>query len=323
MINKTLLAAATAIAICGSPALAEWPEGPVQVIVPWGAGGLADSVARAFTTAIETNDLISQSIAVINMDGHFSIGMRRVNDATPDGEEFLLANIAMMAGEASGVMDFGYRNFEPVAETGESCFVPTVRAASGITNIEGLLEAASGDEPVIVGVNIGANNHVAAAMLENANDDASFRYTQTGGDTASFTALKGEQTDLAFLSAAAVSKFLIDEDGNIDTSEFTPLGYMGEDRHPALGDLPTVMEQGIDASFCIPLWWFAPQGTDEATVSALADVLEAAHETEAVQTFYQERMMAPSFHRGEAFKQRLDTLWENVAPMARLVARSN
>lgn len=321
MSKKTLLAAAIATIFTG-PAIADWPETPVQVVVPWGAGGLADSVARAFTTAIKEEGLLEQPVAVINMDSHFSIGMRRVNDAKPDGSEFLLANVAMMAGEATGVMDFGYRNFEPVAETGESCFIPVVRASSGIDSISGLLDAASGEDPVIVGVNIGANNHVAAAMLANSKSEASFRYTQTGGDTASFTALKGEQINLAFLSAAAVSKFMIDENGNLNTKEFVPLGYMGESRHPDLPDLPTVIEQGVTASFCIPLWWFAPKDTDATTVSALADVLEQAQKTDNVQTFYIKRMMAPSFYRGDTFAARLDRLWSSVAPIAEQVAKS-
>lgn len=320
MTKKTILAAAVTMTLAG-PVLADWPEAPITVVVPWGSGGLADSVARTFTNAIEQNDLLEQPVAVINMDSHFSGGMRRVKDANPDGTEFLLANVAMMAGEASGMMDFGYHDFEPVAETGESCFVPTVRTSSDIVSISALLEAASSSEPVVVGVNIGANNHVAAAMLANSSPDADFRYTQTGGDTASFTALRGEHTDVAFLSAAAVSRFLTDENGNLDTTELTPLGYMGENRHPAMPDMPTVIEQNVDASFCIPLWWFAPKGTDAAIVSGLADVLEQAQETESVQNFYAEQMIAPSFYRGENFDARLDNLWSNVAPLAKQVVQ--
>lgn len=315
--------ATTAICVAVSTAAhADWPERPVSLVVPWGAGGLADSVARAFTGAIERQNLLGQPVAVINSDAHFSIGMRRVVDATPDGGEFLLANIAIMAGEASGVMEFGYRDLVPVAETGESCFIPTVRADSGIEDIAGLLEATKADEPVVVGVNIGANNHVAAAMLEKTDPDASFRYTQTGGDTASFTALKGEQIDLAFLSAAAISKFLADGSGGLDTSQFRPLGYMGEQRHNALPDLPTVKEQEVDASFCIPLWWFAPEGTDDAVVARLATVLEEAANSESVQSFYADRMMTASFYSGDELSARLDRLWERTRPLAEQVARS-
>ena len=318
---KFLATTAICVAI-STTARAEWPERPVSLVVPWGAGGLADSVARALTGAIERQDLLGQPVAVINSDGHFSIGMRRVVDAEPDGDEFLLANIAIMAGEASGVMDFGYRDLVPIAETGESCFIPTVRADSGIADVAGLLEAAKGEAPVVVGVNIGANNHVAAAMLETTDPDAGFRYTQTGGDTASFTALKGEQIDLAFLSAAAISKFLADGDGGIDTSEFKPLGYMGEQRHTALPDLPTVIEQGVDASFCIPLWWFAPKGTDEAVVARLAEVLEEAANSESVQAFYGDRMMTASFYSGDELSARLDRLWESTRPLAEQVAKA-
>lgn len=318
----TTISIAAAATLLSAPALAEWPEAPVKVVVPWAAGGLADSVARAFIGSIEENDLLPQPVAVVNVAGHFSIGMRRVRDAQADGQEFLLANVAIMAGEASGVMDFGFQEFEAIAETGESCFVPTVRTDSGINNIAALLKKAAGKDPVVVGVNIGANNHVAAAMLASAEDASEFRYTQTGGDTASFTALKGEQIDLAFLSAAAVSKFMMDEDGALDTSEFTPLAYMGEERHPSMPDLPTVNELGYNASFCIPLWWFAPKGTDAEIVAKFAETLEQAAGTERVQAFFSQRMMAPVFRSGEDFENRLQVLWKDVRPMAEQVTRA-
>lgn len=321
---KKLLANAflgAAIIVFATPAVAEWPTQPVQIVVPWKAGGLADSVARAFQSSIEENKLQSQPLVVINMGGHFSIGMRRVKEAEPLGKEFLLANIAIMAGEGSGVMDFGFRDFEAVAETGESCFVPTVRSGMGVDSLATLAERAKSGEPLIVGVNIGANNHVASAMLEDAFGKVSFRYTQTGGDTANYTALKGEQIDLSFLSAAAISKFAFDEQGKIDESVIRPLAYMGTSRHPKLPDLPTATEAGFDASFCMPMWWFAPKGTPGEAVSGLADVLEKAHKTERVQAFYEDRMIAPSFQRGDALNERMADLWRDIEPKAAQVRK--
>ncbi|GAB5375537.1 MAG: hypothetical protein AcusKO_19990 [Acuticoccus sp.] len=60
------LAAAFALAGSGA-ALAEWPEKPVKVVVPFKAGGTSDQVTRAFQAAIEENDLLEQPITVVNV----------------------------------------------------------------------------------------------------------------------------------------------------------------------------------------------------------------------------------------------------------------
>lgn len=309
-----------------SPALAQsqWPTAPVRIVVPFAAGGLADVVGRAFQASIQENNLLAQPMVIVNVGGHFSIGMRRVKDAAADGSEFLLGNVSIMAGEGSGVLDFGYRDFIPVAETGASCFIPVVRRDSGIADLAGLMDrAASGGDPVVVGVNIGANNHLAAAMLTAAKEGASFRYTQTGGDSASYTALIGDQIDLAFLSDSALSTYAMTAEGDLDpNSEIVPVAYMAEARNGDLPDLPTAIEQGFDTTFCIPMWWLAPAGTPAEAVEALADTLEEAAASERVQAFYADNMMQPTFARGAALQERLDALWADLEPVAATVIQA-
>ncbi len=124
---KVLTAVAVSLATAGM-AHAEWPEKPIKVVVPFNPGGTSDQVSRAFTTAIQENDILPQPLNIINVGGgHFSIGARQVLDAEPDGYTFLTLHIALMGAEAGGMLDFSYRDFEPVATTGEFCLVPMVR----------------------------------------------------------------------------------------------------------------------------------------------------------------------------------------------------
>ena len=126
MRKLSLLLSAIALTVASS-AFAEWPEKPIKLIVPFKAGGTSDQTGRAFQAAIKENDVLSQPVTIINVGGHYSIGSRRVMEADPDGYEFLLIHIALMGGEGSGVNDFGYKDFEAVAATGEFCLAPMVR----------------------------------------------------------------------------------------------------------------------------------------------------------------------------------------------------
>ena len=323
--QKLLAVISTVLLFMGlqNTVLAEWPEKPVKLVVPFKAGGTSDQTGRAFQAAIKENNILPQPITIINVGGHYSIGSRRVKEAAPDGYEFLLIHIALMGGEGSGVLDFGYRDFEPVAATAEFCLSPMVRKDSGIDSLEQLLAKAK-DEPdtLIFGANLGAINHMAGIMLQNANPGSKFRFVQIGGGTANFTALTGAQTNTTVLSGAEVVNFTLGPDGKPNPeSQIKPLAYTGSARHPKLPELPTVKELGYDVEFCISSWWFAPKGTPKEAVDGFASALEQASKTARVQEFYEKKLFADVFLKGEALQQSLDTTWERILPVAKQAAQ--
>ncbi|MCB2053954.1 MAG: tripartite tricarboxylate transporter substrate binding protein [Geminicoccaceae bacterium] len=322
---KKLLGAGVAILalIAGHAAQAAWPEKPVKVIVPFKAGGTSDQVARAFQQAIEANDLLGQPLTIVNVGGHFSIGSRQVMEAEPDGYTFLLVHIALMGGQAGGMFDFGYRDFAPVAATGQFCVLPVVRKDSGIDSVDDLLKKAA-EEPdtLLFGANLGAINHMAGIMLQNSEPDAKFRFVQIGGGTANFTALTGAQTNVSVLSGAEVLNFTRMPDGSDNPeSQIKALAYTGPERLEKLPELPTLKELGRDVEFCIDSWWFAPKDTPQEAIDGMAAVLEKASATEQVKGFYEAQAFAPLFLKGEELKKSLDDTWTAIEPVAKQAAQ--
>ncbi len=307
----------------GGTAMAAWPEKPIKVIVPFQPGGSSDQVTRAYQMAIQENDILQEPVTVVNVGGHFSIGARQVMEAEPDGYTFLTLHIALMGGEAGGMFDFGYRDFAPVAATGQFCLVPVVRKDSGIDSVEALLDKAAAEpDTLLFGANLGAINHMAGIMLQNLKEGAEFRFVQIGGGTANFTALTGGQTDASVLSAAEILNFTRLPDGSENPeSVILPLAYTGAERSPKLPDLPTMEELGYDMQFCVDSWWFAPKGTPEEAISGMADALEQATGTEQVQTFFDEKAFGPVFLRGEALQKSLDETWARIEPVAKQAAQ--
>ncbi len=310
--------AALAVGLSGS-AMAAWPEKPIKLIVPFKAGGTSDQTGRVFQAAIQDNDLLPQPITIINVGGHYSIGARRVMEADADGYNFLLIHIALMGGEGSGVLDFGWRDFEPVAATTEFCLLPMVRKDSGIDSLEQLLSKAKAEpDTLIFGANLGAINHMAGIMLQNAMPGAAFRFVQIGGGTANFTALTGAQTDATVLAGAEVVSFTLDKDGNpLEEAEIKPLAYTGAERHPKLPDMATAKELGFDVEFCVKSWWFAPKGTPQEAIDGFASALEKAMKTDRVVKFMEGRLFAPTFLKGDALQADLESTWTRIEPIAK------
>lgn len=310
------------IAITGS-AFAAWPEKPVKIVVPFKAGGTSDQVARAFQAAMEEEGLLGQPATIVNIGGHYSVGARQVLEAEPDGYDFLLIHIALMGGEGSGVLDFSYRDFEPVAATGEFCLSPMVRKDSGINTVDELLaKAAAEPDTLIFGANLGAINHMAGIMLQNTEPGAQFRFVQIGGGTANFTALTGAQTNATVLSGAEVVNFTLLEDGSDNPeSQIKPLAYTGAERHPKLPDMPTMKELGRDMEFCIHSWWFAPKGAPAEAIDSMAAALEKASASQRVTEFYESKLFAPIFLSGDALQASLDETWARIEPVAKQAAQ--
>ncbi|MGI9426818.1 MAG: tripartite tricarboxylate transporter substrate binding protein [Hyphomicrobiaceae bacterium] len=321
---KRALALALALALPAlTPAQAAWPEKPIKVVVPFKAGGTSDQTARIFQAAIKENNLLPQPITIINVGGHYSIGSRQIMESAPDGYSFLLIHIALMGGEGSGTMNFGWRNYEPVAATGEFCVLPMVRKDSGIKSVKELLDQAKAKpDSLIFGANLGAINHMAGIMMEQAAPGSKFRFVQIGGGTANFTALTGAQTNTTVLSGAEVIKFTLLPDGSDNPeSQIKPLAYTGSQRIPELKHLPTMKELGYDVDFCIKSWWFAPKGTPKAAVDGFASALKKAADTKRVTEFWKKRVFTHVVLTGDDFAKDLADTWKRIEPIAKLAKK--
>ncbi len=315
-----LVAASFAFAFAGS-AWADWPEKPIKIIVPFGAGGTADTIPRTFEKAISEAKLLDQPMKVLNVGGHFSVGSRRVMEAEPDGYEFLLIQIALMGAEAMGAIKFGWRDFEPVALTGRFCNMISVNAGSKYMTLEDLMnDARDGGDPVLAGVNIGGQNHITMILLESSDPKAKFRHVQTGGGTKVFPALVGGHIDVGTQTTLEIINNSVGPDGNLAAdAPLRPIAYTGTERDPQIPSVPTATEQGYKVNFCPDFWWLAPKGTPQEAIDGMADALEVAADSQGVKKLYESKGFLPTFLRGQEFQDYLVGMWNNLeGPLANI-----
>lgn len=273
-----------------------YPEQPIKVIVPFGAGGGSDTFVRILQKAIEENDLLSQPIVIINVPGAGgTIGSRQVMESEPDGYTLMCLHEGIISAKYAGSAEYGPEAFEPVAGTGEVGNVIAVAGDSKYTNLEQLLtDAAARPEEVVFSANIGAPSHFVGLMLEKAKQGARFRYTQTGGGAKRFAALAGGHIDVSAFSLAEYMQF--------KSAGLRALAYCSETRHPSAPEIPTAVEQGFDVITSIMQFWWAPKSTPSEKTKVFADVLEKSMKTKQVQEALNAIQTDNVFLTGEALR---------------------
>ena len=145
--NKLLLGAAV-MAMCAitpafaADAAADYPNKTINMICTHGAGGDTDYNARLISRLLEKE--LGVSVVVNNVPGaNGSIALTQYKDENSDGYTLIATNaMSLSSNEASGLSDYGYEAFEPVAVYGKQCGENLlVRADDPSNTLEELINA--------------------------------------------------------------------------------------------------------------------------------------------------------------------------------------
>lgn len=265
------------------PALAqEWPSRqPLKIIVPYPAGGNADSAARAIAEIVSTN--IKQSVIVDNRPGASSvIGTEAVFRAPPDGytlgvvSDSHAINHAMAkspkAAEILGskVPYDAIRNFVPVAGMIQVPLVLVVNPKVSARNVKELVTL-SNKAP---GTNFGTmgtgspwsiHMHQLNNLLRGAFVDVPYK-----GLAPAATDLLGGQIEAMVMPVHYAQQ-------HIRAGKLVALATLGAQRHSMLPDVPTLAEAGFPGlNISNYLYFVAPAGTPQAVVDRLSREINAA-----------------------------------------------
>ncbi|MFT5302967.1 MAG: tripartite-type tricarboxylate transporter receptor subunit TctC [Mariniblastus sp.] len=287
-----------------------YPEQPIKVIVPFGAGGGSDTFVRILQKAIKENELLPQPMVIINVPGAGgTIGSRQVMESEPDGYTLLCLHEGIISAKYAGSADYGPEAFEPVAGTGEVGNVIAVAGDSKYTNLDQLLtDAVNRPEEIVFSANIGAPSHFVGLMLESAKPGARFRYTQTGGGAKRFAALAGGHIDVSAFSLAEYMQF--------KSAGLRALAYCTETRHPSAPEIPTAVEQGFDVINSTMQFWWAPKNTPPEKTRFFADVLQKSMQTRQVQEALEAIQTDNVFLAGDSLRQSLAMREQRFANVA-------
>ena len=268
-----LAIAALALASAGVAAQG-YPARPVTLIVPYPAGGIADSTAR--TLGRELSLRLGQPLIIENRVGAGGIiGMEAGARATPDGHTLTYGSQALSISPHLSQMRFDpLKDIAPVSLVISYSQVIVVAAAHPARSLRDLIAMAKEKpESLTYGTaGVGGASHLASEMLASATDTRFVMVPFAGGGPA-LTALLGGHINWMFdVVPTSVA--------HIRSGRLRALGYGGAQRNALLPEVPTVAE--TVPGFNMSGWFgvYAPAGTPPAIVDLLGrhvqEILKAA-----------------------------------------------
>lgn len=277
-------------AVLAGPAAAEWPERPVTMIVPWGAGGGTDIVARSLAAAME--ETLGQPVNVVNRTGGSGIiGHTAMATAEPDGYTIGTINVDLSQLVCQGLTDLSADRFTHIALINTEPAAVSVNAESEFENLEQALQAIRDNPPgtyTASGSGTGSIYHLAWAGLMVAAGIEPGRVTwvpSEGGGPSLQDAASGAITFVTPpLSTAAPL---------VEAGRIRPLATMGAERFGGLPDVPTV-EEAIGVPWTSQTWRMigAPADLPDDIRAGIVEAVEAAFESESFTSFMNERGFA-------------------------------
>ncbi len=247
----------------------------VEMIVPWGAGGGADTACRLICSYMEKE--LGCTIVINNVTGGGgSIGLAQLTDANADGLTYAyFANTDSNGDIMLEGVPYTVDDFAPVCKFAADPHIILASNASGIKDLDGMI--AAGDGKTLWGIG-GAWTHWDFLKLEfeEATGTSYKRLVYDGGAAVITDIMNGDCTvGTPFVSEALSA---------IDAGEAVPIAITSAERNEACPDIPTVAELGYEG-FESTMWrgFVAPVGTPEDAMREFAQAVGSVCENEEFQ----------------------------------------
>jgi tripartite-type tricarboxylate transporter receptor subunit TctC len=237
--HPAALTAAMLTLMCCSGAGAEYPEKPLRAIVPFSAGGPNDTMARIVCPTL--SKALGQQVIVENRPGADArIGIEALARSQPDGYTILFSAgaVALIPALRRNVPYDPLRDVLPVAELGNSPYGVGVHPQVPARNLEELIRLARQNPGKLNGSSSGSTSFMAQALFQLKTGTRIVNLPYKGGGEAALALVRGE-ADLAILDVSAVMV-------HVTAGRIRMLAVAADRRAPALPDIPTTKEAGLD-----------------------------------------------------------------------------
>lgn len=265
---------AALLATLSTAALAEYPEKPVVLVVPFAAGGPSDRIARDLAEAMRKS--LPQPVIVENVAGAGgTIGVAKVAKATPDGYTLLVHHIGMATAPAL-YRKLSYKmpdDFEYLGLINESPSTVITRPTLNAKNFAELRQwiVANPGKVTLAHAGLGSASHLCGLMLQSAlkTEMTTIAYR---GTAPAMTDLLGGQVDI--MCDQATNAIPQIEAGRVKLFAVTTAQ---RSKQPIIAGAPTLTEAGL-TGFNVSIWHglYAPKGTPTAVISKLNGALRNA-----------------------------------------------
>jgi putative tricarboxylic transport membrane protein len=223
------------------------PQKTVEIVVPTGAGGTNDQMARLIQKTLQDQKLIKTPAVVLNRaGGNQSLAVVYLNQHAGDPHHLLYSTATVFTNEIAGLTKMHYSELTPLALLLVDYTVITVKADSPLKSMRDLVERMRADPDAIAFglVSRGGPNHLALAqaMKSAGIDPKKLKLVVFKTNAESMTSVMGGHIHAVVSSVSAAMP-------QAQAGHTRILAIAAPTRQPGrIANLPTMREQGIDAT---------------------------------------------------------------------------
>jgi tripartite-type tricarboxylate transporter receptor subunit TctC len=249
-------------------ALAQFPERPIELVIPFDAGGGADIEGRLL--AEEMSKVLGVPVVPVNKPGAGgAVAYAYVRNAAPDGYTIAWSSSSILTMTNLGNVDFAY---DALAHIGRVEFQPMVFAVSASSRWSDFESFARDCAAAPSGLRVsnsgtGSATHVGALALMSAAG-CEVVHLPVGTRRRNATVLSGEADAMVGPLTEAVSL--------ARAGRLRLLATMSVERNAVIPDVPTAAELGFDARLDLFRGVSVPIGTPGNVTALLADAMTRA-----------------------------------------------
>ncbi len=302
--TRRLLLAASSAAVLSvamtTSVLADYPERPITLIVPWGAGGGTDATGRMIGTLMEKE--LGTPVNVVNRTGGSGVvGHSAIANASPDGYTLGVITVETGMMHWAGLTELTGKDYTPIALYNYDAAGFMVSADSPWTSAKDAIDAikANPGEHKGSGTGQGGIWHLAlAGMLNTAG---------ISPDAAPWVPSKGAAPGLQELASGGVdivTSSIVEAGALIDAGKVKALAVMDTERNGAFADVPTLKES-TDIDWQLAAWrgLAGPKGLPDDVTDTLTAAFEKVWNSAEFQDFMKGRGFGLVWKPGAEFDQ--------------------
>lgn len=247
----------------------EYPNRPITLVVPYGAGGTTDLTARQFAKILEKK--LGQTVVVVNQPGASGvIGTKTVLDAEPDGYTLLFTADSLGTQRVMGLSEFSYDDFQPVMAVVDDPKVIVVNKNAPYQTLDDLVQDMKmrKDKVKMSYTGPGGSGHVQSLIYGTLGLNMSLTAYSSGSEC--ILAVLGNQVDFTNSNFSTVK-------GYIESGDLRVLAVSTRERLAEYPEVPTFLEKFPEAEnyFAMP---FTPLSivAEKDMPSEIVDILRSA-----------------------------------------------
>ena len=284
-VGRSLLFGLTLFA--SAPAQAAWPERPVTIIVPWGAGGAADQLARILGARLEQEFKVPFNV-VNRTGGSGAVGHTAIAQAKPDGYTIGLGTVEITMMHWQKLVPMTFQDLTTFGIINTDAGGLMVRADSPYKTAKELVEDVRAKPAKALkasGTGQGGIWHLGLVgwLMAEKIEPAKVPWVPSQGSAPAMNDLLAGGVD--FVTAS-----LPEGRALIDAGRVRALGNMDTSRLWLYPDVPTLKEAtGTDWTIITWRGVFGPKGIPQDVVDLLVPAIQRIHASAEVKDFFKER----------------------------------